>query len=297
MAFQLSSDQVTRLALARYLLQHAETVIKHPQPLCSVALLSMHDGIEMVLDLLAEAANASIATGRDFASFWKGLKNCPNPVHLPLERQMTRLNQARVALKHHGQRPSRDQLITHLDNAKAFTEDVCDKNFATSLLEISQVELIENEQVRNLLKEAREAIGRNDLPDAFKKAALGLACCLPHARQFLDPPLLGQTQLQYFSYGNREFNTSLKPLVQKIDDEFRETRNLFDLKIMLTSLGIDFFRYNKFQKLTPLVRISVSGIPRYLWSTSVSDRPEDARWCIDFVTDFMLRVEERRSEN
>ena len=72
---------------------------------------------------------------------------------------------------------------------------------------------------------------------------------------------------------------------------------MFDLKIMLTSLGIDFFRYNKFQKLTPLVRISVSGIPRYLWSTSVSDRPEDARWCIDFVTDFMLRVEERRSEN
>jgi hypothetical protein len=67
MTFQLSSDQVTRLALARYLLQHAETVIKHPQPLCSVALLSMHDGIEMVLDLLAEAANASIATGREFA--------------------------------------------------------------------------------------------------------------------------------------------------------------------------------------------------------------------------------------
>lgn len=297
MTFQLSSDQVTRLALARYLLQHAETVIKHPQPLCSVALLSMHDGIEMVLDLLAEAANASIATGRDFASFWNGLKNCSNPVHLPLERQMRRLNQARVALKHHGQRPSRDQLTTHLDNAKAFTEDVCDKNFATSLWEISLVELIENEQVRNLLKEAREAIGRNDLRDAFTKAALGLANCLAHARQFLDPPLLGQTQLRHFSYGNREFDTSLKPLVQKIDDVFSESRNLFDLKIMLTSLGIDFFRYDKFQKLTPRVSISVSGIPYHVWHTSVSDRPEDARWCIDFVTDFMLRVEERRSEN
>jgi hypothetical protein len=88
MPFQLAPDQVTRLALARYLLQHAETVAKNPQPLSSLALLSAHDAIKMVLDVLAEVANASIATGRDFNSFWSGLKNAPNTVHLLLERPM-----------------------------------------------------------------------------------------------------------------------------------------------------------------------------------------------------------------
>jgi hypothetical protein len=105
MTLQLTSDQVTRLALARYLLKNAETQFKNPQPLCSLSLLSMHDAVEMILDVVAEAANTSIAAGRDFASYWKVLKNGSDPVHLPLERQMIRLNQARVALKHHGQRP------------------------------------------------------------------------------------------------------------------------------------------------------------------------------------------------
>jgi hypothetical protein len=197
MTLQLSSDHVTRLALARYLLQHAGTLTENPPPLCSLALLSMHDAVEMVLDVLAEVAGASIATGRDFASYWNA-KNYSTPVHLPLERPMRRLNTARVALKHSGQRPSNDQLVVHLTNARAFIEDVCDKNFAMALSEVSMVELIENEQVRNLLKEAREAIDRNDLPDAFKKAALGLVYCLAHARQFLDPPLLDKPSSHTF---------------------------------------------------------------------------------------------------
>jgi hypothetical protein len=298
MTLQLSPDHVTRLALVRYLLQHAGTLAENPSPLCSLALLSMHDAIEMMLDVLAEAAGASIATGRDFASYWSGLKNCETPVHLPIERQMKRLNQARVELKHHGQRPSRDQLLTHLDNSKDFVEDVCDRNFATSLSEISLVALIKDEKVRNLLKDAQEAIGRNDLEGAFTKAALGFKHGSADVGQFRDPALLGQTRLQHFSFGSdRNFNRSLQALLKKIDDILETTSNQFDLKITLVSLGIDFSSYNKFQKLTPWVDVSVSGIPGHAWFRTISGRPEDARWCIDFVTDFMLRVEGRRSEN
>src|SRR5215467_9772818 len=119
---------------------------------------------------------------------------------------MKRLNQARVALKHHGQRPSHGQLITHLQNARAFIEDVCDKNFGTTLSEVSLIELIENEKVRDLLRDAQEAIGRNDLRDAFTKAALAFAYGSAVADRPPDQPLSRLTRLQQFSFGTRDFN-------------------------------------------------------------------------------------------
>jgi hypothetical protein len=247
----------------------------------------------MVLDVLAEAANAPIATGREFNSYWTGLKNLPKPVHLPLERQMRRLNQARVALKHHGQRPSSDQLLTHLENARAFIEDVCDQNFGTSLAEISLIELIKNEKVRNLLRNAQEAVGRNDLQDAFTKAALGFAYGSADVGRFVGPPLLAEPRLQHFSFGVRNFDRSLRPLLGKIDDTFKQMANRLDLKFTLVLLGVDGSSYTKFQQLTPAVSISVAGIARHVWFRTISGTPEDATWCINFVQDFMLRVEGR----
>jgi hypothetical protein len=174
MTLQLSPDHVTRLALARYLLQHAGTLIEKPPPLCSLALLSMHDAIEMVLDVLAETADVAIPLRTNFNEYWTLLLKDPNRVYLSLERPIKRLNVARVALKHHGHRPAGDQLIAHLDNAVAFIEDVCDKNFDLALSDISMVELIKNDRVRNSLKEAQEAISRKGLQTAFMKAGLGL---------------------------------------------------------------------------------------------------------------------------
>ena len=72
--------------------------------------------------------------------------------------------------------------------------------------------------------------------------------------------------------------------------------NRFDLKFTLASLGIDGSSYNRFQQLTPAVSISVSGLARHVWFRTTSGTPEDATWCIDFVTDFMLRLEGHRSE-
>ena len=301
MTLELTPDQVTRLALARYLLQNAETLIKNPQPFCSLALLSLHDAVEMVLDVVAEAANAPVSAGANFANYWNTLKSLADPVHLPLERQMNRLNRSRVALKHHGQWPNNDQLTTHLDTTKAFIEDVCDSVFATSLSEISLVELIKNEKVRELLRDAQQAIGRNNLRVAFTNAAHGMLYGLEAMPSFDFPasPLPRQTELRNLSPGTQDFDSLLRPLAKEIDDTFRATISRFRRTIALVSLGIDLSSYNKFEKLTPAVLFfrqegsaERSGIAeRAGWR--VNGQIEDARWCIDFVTNFMLRVEGR----
>jgi hypothetical protein len=284
MPLQLSPDHVTRLALARYLLQHARTLKENRTPLNSLALLSMHDAIEMVLDVLAETANVAIPTGANFNAYWTVFN--ASSVHLPLERQMKRLNAARVALKHHGQRPSGDQLVAHLDNATAFIEDVCDKNFGMALSELSMVELIKNDKVRTLIKEAQEAIARNDLPEAFTKAALGLAYGSRDAYQALGAP---RQELRFSVH--REAERWIRPVFEKIENAFRQIGNRYDLTISLVALGIDLRSYNRFQGLTPDISISAADVAYHVWKTVSSDSKEDANWCVDFVTDFMLRAE------
>ena len=299
MPFQLSSDQVTRLALARYLLQHAEAALKSPQPLCSLALLFAHDAIEMLLDVLAETVNASIATGSNFDSYWNGLKNSSAPVHLPLERQMKRLNRARVALKHHGQRPSGDQLIAHLDNARAFMEDVCDKNFAATLSDISLIDLIKNERVRDLLRDAHQAVDRDELQEAFTKAAIAMAYGSTDDYQSLYRRQVSErTRLEKFSFVDDDIYVydTLASFARTIDNTFDHVFDRLGDVISLVSLGIDLTSYNKFNMLTPVVGITASGKAHHVWRRTPSDKQEDARWCIDFVTDLVLRVEGRGSE-
>jgi hypothetical protein len=191
-------------------------------------------------------------------------------------------------------RPSNDQLATHLANGRAFIEDICDNNFGAALAKISLVELIQNEKARNLLREAQEAIGRNDLQEAFTKSATALAYGSTDAGPSLDPPLLGNIRLQNVtSIGNREFDKCLYPVITKIDDVLREMSNRLELTISLVSLGIDLLSYNRFKNLTPPVVITYSGDAHTVWRRTPSNRAEDARWCVDFVTDFMWRVEGR----
>jgi hypothetical protein len=54
-----SPEHLTRLSLTRCLLQQAEQQIALPAPRQCLALLSLHDAIEMFLDTAAEAASLS----------------------------------------------------------------------------------------------------------------------------------------------------------------------------------------------------------------------------------------------
>jgi hypothetical protein len=116
-----------------------------------------------------------------------------------------------------------------------------------------------------------------------------------------DSPLLQQTEIRNLSFGTQDFDRLLRPLVKIIDDMFRGTIYRFGHR---TAPGINLSNYNKFLKLTPtLAKITRGGAVRLLpgeisfaelvgWKPN--DRIEDARWCIEFVTDFMLRLERSR---
>ena len=114
------------------MLQQAEQQIALPASRQCLALLPLHDAIEMFLDTAAEAASLPMGKKREFKDYWRSFAPPNFPIQLPLERSMEKINAARVALKHHGQRPTSDQLIHYLATATNFFDEVCPALFGFS---------------------------------------------------------------------------------------------------------------------------------------------------------------------
>src|SRR5713101_7834848 len=114
-----SQEHLNRLSITRSLIQQAEQQLKLAAPLRCIALLSLHDSIEMFLDTAADANSVPLGK-REFRDYWRSFTAANPPIALPMERAMEKINRARVALKHHGIRPSDDQLKDHLNTAKIF---------------------------------------------------------------------------------------------------------------------------------------------------------------------------------
>ena len=170
-----SQEHLTRLSLVRYLLLQAKQQLTAAGPSRCIALLHLHDALEMFLDTAAEALGVS-GPQREFKNYWPSFAAANPPVTLPMQRPMEKLNRARVALKHHGIRPPDDQLEEYVILTQAFADEVCLKCFGIELVEASMLTLIKDDQVRDLLKLAQEELQTGNLTEAFVNAAKGLSC-------------------------------------------------------------------------------------------------------------------------
>jgi hypothetical protein len=249
------------------LLQQAEQQIALPAPRQCLALLSLHDAIEMLLDTAAEAASLPLGKMREFKDYWRIFAPPNSPIKLPLERAMEKINTARVALKHHGQRPTSDQLIDYLVTAKNFIDEVCPTLFGVALYEISMSNLVKDEHTRNLLKSAETQLGEAKPRDALASAALAFA--------------LGSRDVWH----SRDEYPYIEGNMVDILREYEEA-------ITLIYLGLNFDDYRRFRMLTPTAHY-LSGEWK-VYDNGNTERKEDVRWCIDFVVEFVLRAEERR---
>src|ERR1700720_2185075 len=106
----MNPEQIARMQIVRYLLQQAKNQLKLATPLRPSALLSMHDAIEMLLDTAAEAKQVPLRNKTHLQEYWRLFAGLSPAITLPAERSISRLNRARVDLKHHGIMPTNEQL-------------------------------------------------------------------------------------------------------------------------------------------------------------------------------------------
>ena len=249
----------------------------------------MHDAVEILLELCAEKERAPFKRDRPFMEYWNILPN------LPGKGTMLKLNNARVGLKHHGQRVSQDQLTAHLVNTRDFLDETCRVYFNLSLSEVSLKTLIRNDKIKRLLEAASIELEKErdiDYESVFSNAAVAFAFGMRdiHRRLHVSFPITNMLRLTTLLEGGN-ISHSLETAIGEITRAIENITVDYGRATGLLSLGIDLRDYEAFRELTPVIHDLGNDQPVMDWYRKPAESREDAQWCIDFVVDFMLRAE------
>ena len=89
-----------RLTIVKYLHTQAREQERKGGPLAGLALLPLHDAVELFLQVAAETHHLTLRKSVDFIEYWTEFSNADRP--LRYQQQMRRFNNARVEVKHRG---------------------------------------------------------------------------------------------------------------------------------------------------------------------------------------------------
>ena len=293
-----------RLVFVKYLYTVAVEQTERPEPMCYVSTLTFHDAIELFLQLSCEHLNVS-KKGINFMEYWDLLN--PRIAQISTGQELTqkesvrRLNDARVALKHHGTWPNRLDIEAHRATATSFLSENTAIIFAIDFSSISLIEIVQDEKVRDDLKQAEEELKHGRIADALSQAAVAFRTLVDgyedrgRDRFGRSPFFFGESMT--FLDGSSVVGSGLGPL-QKLHDFVDHTAKSVEalqeaLKIL--SLGIDYRRYARFQLLTPYVT-PIPGGPYHTHDRMAGSRgtptADDVKFCIDFVIESALHLQE-----
>jgi len=284
MTIALRVADLRRLAFIKYVLGLGREHSHDAEPNCAVALLHLHDGTELLLQLAAEKLDAVVDRSTPFLGYWAVLSKALGR-DLPFHGAMKRLNEARVALKHHGHLPGRAQVADFADVVEEFVGAVSPLVFGVPWEAISRADFVRSERARSCLKEAEKAFAVDDYRTCQVECRKVYETLLTEYSPFEGsrPDMGMDLRLQ-----TMELNASLREFVDWVSMEFYAVhRELAGLAI-----GLDPRRVANFLHLTPSVAHSANWrwhVVETTWQTEPSS--DSARKCLDFVLDAASKIE------
>jgi hypothetical protein len=282
---------IQRLAFIQYLNKTAIEKSKEPEPYCWASILTFQDAVELFLELVAEELDISKKLkDLKFYQYWDSI----NPAlkekgknDLTQRIQMEKLNDARVALKHHGTPPSKSTIEAARVNVTDFFEENTSTVFCMKFSEISLVDFIQCDSAKKSLIEAKNFISDNDIDDALDKVAVAF-------EELVD------------DYEDRKRDTwGYSPFFFGQDLTFKGdsftgrkvTDTIISLQraVKVISLGLDFRKYSKFRLITSVTVFKPIGggyIIQRGNRTTEAPTMEDFLFCIDFVIESSIVLKE-----
>ena len=308
---KVTADTGRRLALIRLLLGRAEEDSRQAAPFSADSINRLHDVAEMFLVLAAEVNDADVKPKADFMSYWPALsKKLDSP--LAYKVQMTKVNQARVGLKHHGIVPTPDVIADCRTAVRGLIQDETPRLFGVELDSVSLAAFIVPPDARTSViaaetkwKQQKDAMGVSeafaDLAQAFgdliedyssrKLTTSGRSVF----KVMDDPPSLwsSQTRLRAsHASGDTSANAVLKAL-EPFAGEVAAALQALEAMTLIIGLGVDVRRYGRFKLLTPDIVRMPGGRRRYVDRDSDPVRTEeDFKFCRDFVISTALHLAE-----
>ncbi len=301
----LSQGEVSRLAFIRYLHHQGVQLARLPEPQSSAAVLLLHDAVEAFLLLAAE--HLGTAAPREFGQYWDVLSpaKLTGGVYLAVKQGMLRLNKVRVNLKHHGVQPGKAAIDQSLADAATFFAANTRLVFDIDYDRVSMADVIEQEQVRELVRKAEAANAGGDHVSAM--VALSDACellLLPRRSNSRKPsPLRFGDNIRW--WGLDRVKKALRPSgnargvdIHANDRQFlaghigtvTETVIALQAAARVTTLGIDYAAYLRFVRLTPGHVDTMNGVREYRAPKGYAPTGHDVEFCYQFVVSASLRL-------
>jgi len=300
----LSPSTVKRLAFMKYLYQLGVSQSYLPEPANASSVLILHDATELLLQIASEVLDVGRSQVH-FLEYWDLISPRLQPDGLAQRESYRRLNNSRVALKHHGTLPSSLDIESFRNTAQLSFEDSVPIIFGVDFHEISLVDFVEAEEPRSALREAVASLAKHDFPQAVASASLAFHLLLREYQQstqyqrrrsmfrginrlaFIDSLSVGLGHGHDQVLATREFSRKLGEFV----DGVKETLEDMDDTLKILSMDIQYPKYAKFLALAPRVYWTLDGKHR-VQQPSSSRTADQAQFCIDFVIEVALKLQE-----
>ncbi len=250
-------------------------------------------GAKLFLALACEMKDAG-KKNMGFLDYFDAFKTATQN-ELTQRKGLSRLNDARVSMKHYGTWPNRDVLSELETIATLFFRENSPRVFSVDFDSVSMVDFIECAEARSSLREAESHLGAGKYPLACRSAGVAVA----YAKEAIKASVAELGGSFWPNTSNLQLDQS-DPWLREIEGFARNTeKRISDLQKGMADLATGIDRrdpdWRRFSILTPAARIAMSGKPRTSVTNRTEENPtkEDAVFCLNFAVEVCMRLERR----
>jgi hypothetical protein len=278
-------DIYRRIVNAKSVLERAEQYLKRPSDIdVSVALLLMHDAVELLMIAVLDHVQAPANKRREFLDFWPEIKKAGRP-EAPDFIPMDSLNRLRVVLKHSGNIPHPDNVRELFPRTKGFFENVLRIYCSINYDEVSLYGAIANDEVKSFIRSAREKFASGEKADAMVELAKA-TIALERPRDSHVPKL---TAPQAPSVTRELREAGFDRYLQQVHSFLEGSAAITNAQ----TFGYNPFDYQAFKGVLPTVLVSLGGAYQaQLWHTYDDLSKDDFDVLVAFLVDLSLKIGE-----
>jgi hypothetical protein len=289
-AMVLDEAKLRRLSFIRYMYQLGADQSRQPEPYSAVSILTLHDAVELFLQLAAEHLNAPTKTSTGFMEYWGFLEPKVGGAGLSQKQAMERFNRARVGLKHAGNRPSQEDIVGYRVAVANFFLENTPTVFGIAFADATLINFVKPVSARQRLVQARASQEEGNPVDALTHAAIAFYEVVEGPLEQLGSGRLGRVSSQRLKMSSvrrsldRESSRTLEATADMLDALRSEVESMASTVVVL-SLDLDPHRFARFRRVTPAIIKSAGGPYHAVQLGENLDRAsqDDVDFCISFV--------------
>lgn len=309
---KLDATSLKRLTYAKHLYHNAVDGLHSTNPIVAAeALLRVHDSVEIfqlaVLDSLK-------APGKfEFMAFWERVKTSTGK-EPPYKDRFGQLNYMRVGFKHKAITPNLSDLREVAAVLLPFFNEVCRDVLGVDFAKLSMAELVDDPAVRERLAKAEGLIDCRKYEDALTEIAVALHLALrrkypdspwgPRLSDLLSPDASSRRPPK-IEFSRHNFVEGASGLIRCFEEAIEKALEGLHVRVYnqaqlleMIIWKIDLQKYSKFAEFAPQVYEAGDGNFRVTAGIDIR-RPltrRDARFCLQFVVDSVLAIEQQKKE-